>query len=358
MRAPNLENKIQTVLGVMDSDSLGVTLPHEHLLIDLASWFQDVNDPAEKILANEPIKLDNLWWVKTHSYSHLDNLRLDDEEIAIKEALMFKNAGGNSIVDLTNIGLARNPLALARISKATGLNIIMGSGYYIGASHPPELANMTEQEVTQKIIHDIVDGVDKTGVHAGIIGEIGCSDPLYDTECKILRAAAAAQYRTGAPLNIHPSTTADLVLEIIGILRTAGANLSHTIINHVDQWGFHDDTCRNLADAGCFIEFDSFGNEGIYLNHQDNTLTQYAQDDVLLVKRIVGLISEGYIEHLLISCDVCLKQLLVSYGGYGYAHILRAIVPVLRWSGLSKKQINTLLVDNPKRAFSFTTPKV
>lgn len=358
MSTQNLFGKIQTVLGAIDSNSLGITLPHEHLLIDLASWFQDVSEPSEKKLANEPLKLDNLWWVKTHSYSNLDNLRLDDENLAIKEVLMFKNAGGNSLVDLTNIGLARNPLALARISKATGLNIIMGSGYYIGSSHPPELANMTEQEVTKKIIHDIVDGVDKTGVHAGIIGEIGCSDPLYDTECKVLRAAAAAQRATGAPLNIHPSTNDDLVLEIITILETAGANLSHTIISHVDQWGFHDDTCRRLADAGCFIEFDSFGNEGIYLNHQDNTLTQYAQDDVLLVKRIVELISEGYIEQLLISCDVCLKQLLASYGGYGYAHILRSIAPVLRWSGLSKEQINTLLIDNPKRAFSFIVPKV
>ena len=357
MRTQNLAGRIQTVLGVIDADALGVTLPHEHLLIDMAAWFQDVSEASEKKMAKEPLKLENLWWIKTHSYNSLDNLKLQDEELAIKEALMYKNAGGNTIVDLTNIGMARNPLALARISRATGLNIIMGSGYYIGASHPSELVDMAEQEITEGIIRDIVEGVDNTGIHAGIIGEIGCSEPLYGTERKVLRAAAAAQRLTGAPLNIHPSTNDDLVLEIVDILKKAGADLTHTIINHIDQWGFRDDTCRRLADAGCFIEFDSFGNEGIYLNHQDNTLTQYAQDDVILVKRIAELISEGYIEQILISCDVCLKQLLVTYGGYGYAHIMRAIVPVMRWSGLSDKQINTLLVDNPKRAFAFVEPE-
>jgi len=58
-------------------------------------------------------------------------MRLDNEELAIKEALMFGNNGGSTIVDLTNVGLARNPFALARISRATGLNIVMGSGYYV-----------------------------------------------------------------------------------------------------------------------------------------------------------------------------------------------------------------------------------
>ena len=81
----------------------------------------------------------------------------------------------------------------------------MGSGYYIGASHPPELETMTEDEIAGGIVRDITVGVGDTGIKAGIIGEIGCSRPLQEGERKVLRASAKAQRQTGAPLMIHPA---------------------------------------------------------------------------------------------------------------------------------------------------------
>jgi len=232
MGKEELTGKVQTVLGIINADDLGVTLPHEHLLVNVSTNFVEPTEASEKRLAHEPVSLENLSWVKLHRLNHLDTRLLMDEKLAIKEALLYKGAGGDTIVDLTSISLARDPLGLARIARATGLNVIMGAGYYTEASHSPELATKTEEEITEEIVRDIMVGVGDTGVRAGIIGEIGCSTPLEDSERKVLRASAVAQRRTGAALNIHPSFSEDLVLEIIKILGDTGADLSRTAISH------------------------------------------------------------------------------------------------------------------------------
>ncbi|MFC1984719.1 phosphotriesterase-related protein, partial [Chloroflexota bacterium] len=212
MRQEDITGKVQTVLGIVDADSLGVTLPHEHLLCDLTMYFVEPTEASEKGMAHEPISLENLSWIQIHSHNNWDNMRLTDEKLAIKEVLLYRWAGGDTIVELSNIGLSRGPLGLARIARATGLNVVMGSGYYVGLSHPSEVAAKTEEEITGEIVRDITVGVGETGVRAGIIGEIGCSAPLEENERKVLRASAAAQQRTGAAINIHPSRGKDLVL--------------------------------------------------------------------------------------------------------------------------------------------------
>jgi phosphotriesterase-related protein len=342
----------------MDAESLGITLTHEHLLSDMSSWFVEPLTAVERRLAHEPIRLDNLWWVRTHSIYHADNVKLNDEDLAVKEACLYKWEGGHSIVELSSVGMCRDPLGLARISRATGLNVIMGSGYYIGSSHPPELATMTEEEIAEEIVQDFMVGVADTGVRAGIIGEIGCSMPLEEGEKKSLRASAIAQQRTGAAITVHPSPSDDLVLEIVDTLDHAGADLSRTIICHIDLWTYSRDTCRRLADAGCYLEYDRFTTvpevyPPFYLRGRHLT----PLSDIQKINDIVELIGEGYLEQILIAQDNCFKSQLVAYGGCGYAHILRDVVPVMRVNGLSEEQIHVLMVQNPKRILQFVPAK-
>jgi phosphotriesterase-related protein len=364
MRQTELTGKAQTVLGIIDADSLGVTLPHEHLLLDVSCYFIEPTEATEKRLAHQPITLENLYWVKRHLLGHLDDLLLLDEQVAIKEALLYKWAGGDTIVELTNIGIARDPLALAHIARATGLNVIMGSGYYVGLSHPPGLATKTEEEITEEIVRDIMVGVGDTAVRAGIIGEIGCSIPLEDNERKVLRASAAAQQRTGAALNIHPSFSEDLVLEIIKILGDAGANLSRTIISHCGHSAFNNNRTilRKIADAGCYIEFDIFGYPALPYPPSVSTMATEGHllgvpSEVDSINEIKLLINEGYLNHILISQDICFKHCYVTYGGAGYAHILRDVVPWMRRAGISDEQIHTMMVENPKRVLPFAPVK-
>jgi len=355
MKQRQSTGKIQTVLGIIDTDSLGVTSTHEHLLSDMSGWFVEPTKATERRLAHEPVNLNNLWWVRSHTTMNADNIKLTDERLAIKEVLSFKWEGGNSLVELSSVGLGRDPSGLARISRATGLNIIMGSGYYIGSSCPPELANTTEEEIAEEMIRDITMGVGDTGIRAGIIGEIGCSMPLEEGERKVLRASAIAQQSTGAAINIHPSPSDDLTLEIIKILRDAGGDLSRTIISHIGLWILRHDTCQRIAEAGCYLEYDRFSTSAeLYPPYFLRGRHLKPLSEIQKINDIAKLIAEGYLNQILVAQDICFKHCLMSYGGCGYGHLLRDVVPVMRAEGISEEQIQTLLVENPKRVLQFS----
>ncbi len=116
-----IAGQVQTVLGAIAPETMGVTLPHEHLLIDFSVMFAEPTAASDKGRAAEPVSLANLGWVRQNFNANLDNLRLTDEQVAIDEIRLFQRAGGATVVDPTPLSLARDPLALARIARATGL---------------------------------------------------------------------------------------------------------------------------------------------------------------------------------------------------------------------------------------------
>jgi len=350
MSIEGLSGKVQTVLGTIDPEKLGVTLPHEHLIADITPYFIAPGEGTEKAMAHHPVTIDILWWLRYHLYQNLDDMELLDEQLAIEEVTRFKNAGGDSLVEMSNIGLLRDPLALARISRATGLNIIMGSGYYVSPSMSPEMDVKSEEEITEEIVRDLTKGVGDTDIRAGMIGEIGASWPITKNELKSLRAAARAQRLTGAPVNIHPGHNEDAANEIIRILDDAGADISHVTMSHIDRAVRDPKNRSKLAKTGCYMEYDLFGKEGYYPPHW--RFIDLPNDHQRL-NEISQLIDEGYLNQILISHDVASKQQLCAYGGWGYAHILRDTVPCMRLKGFSDEVIRNIMVDNPKRLMTF-----
>ena len=345
--------KIQTVTGLIDPEKLGITLPHEHLFADFSSGCVILSGASDRALAHKPVSLEILSWLHYHPNENIDNMQLLDEQEAIDEVMLFKKAGGNTIIDTTNVGIARDPTALARISRATGLNIIMGAGYYLAASHPPEMSAKTEEEITGEIVHDITEGVDGSGIRAGIIGEIGCSWPLQDNERKVLRAAARVQQLSGAPLNIHPGRKREAVFEIIELLGDTGIDLSRVVMSHTDlRVRDHGGRCK-VAKAGCYVEYDVFGWEGHFPPAFYETSGIELPNDTQRVDEIMQLIDDGYLNQILISQDICYKAWLVRWGGKGYAHVSNYIVPMMLRKGMTNEQINTIMVENPKRLLCF-----
>ncbi len=359
MSISTFTGKVQTVVGLIEPEDLGITLPHEHLLVDQTVggvYFIEPKETSARLLAHQPVSLENLSWVRYNMKDNLDNLMLLDEQMAIKEAMLYKVRGGKTIVDQTNVGIGRDPEALARISRATGLNIIMGSGYYIAGSYSKEMMDAkTEEDVAEEIVKDITVGVDDTGIRSGIIGELGCSWPLKDTEKKVLKAGAYAQKRTGATIWVHPGRNEMAPIESMEVLTNAGADLGRVVICHMDRCGYLLDTRRKLLDAGCYIEYDVFGLEGYYparVALADGHLPD-RPNDIGRIKQIKELIGMGYLKQILLSHDIGIKIMLVSYGGGGYAHLLREVVPLMKIYGISDEQINTMMVDNPKRLLQF-----
>ncbi len=355
MDIARLKGKIQSVLGPIEPEELGITLPHEHIIgngTSAGGLFVEPREASMRKLAHQPLTLENLSWVRYHTKYNLDTQIFSDEQMAIKEVKLFKENGGNSIVELTNIGLSRDPEALARISTETGIHVIMGTGYYVEGSYPKEeMDAKTENDVADEIINDIVDGVGNTGMYSGIIGELGCSWPLRDNEKKVLRAGAYAQKKTGCSISIHPSRNESAPIEIIEVLKNAGADLSRVVMCHMDRCGLLLKTRRQLAEVGCYLEYDLFGLEGYYTIE-----TALADDhmpdlpnDVQRIKEIKELIDMGFVNQILLSHDLLVKWRLVSYGGHGYAHLLCNVLPYMKLYGISDEHINIMMVENPKR---------
>jgi len=350
MSIAELSGKIQTVCGVIDPEELGVTLPHEHLVSDGSAWFHEQETATNKEISHRPVDLDILWWIRYHLYQNLDDVLMRDEQTAIKEALHFKWAGGNSIVEMSNKGLGRDPEALARISRATGLNIVMGSGYYIAASFGPEMDDLTEEQITEEIVQNITDGVGTTNIRSGLIGEIGTSWPITDNEMKSLQAAVRAQKITGATLNIHPGQSEESPMAIIRILESLGADISRTTMDHIERTLRKPESRYELAKTGCYLEYDLFGREGYY---PLGVRVIDFPNDTARINEIMELIDRGHLNQILISQDIWNKHQLRTYGGWGYSHILENVIPVMLAKGMTREQIQTIMVENPKRVFTF-----
>ena len=343
--------KIQTVLGLIEPSELGITLTHEHALIDLSCYFVMPEEATERWYVDKPLTMEILGGIHNRWANNKDLQLLIDEKDQTEEIYKYYLAGGNSFVDTTSIGIGRDPLALARMSRATGLNIIMGASHYVPVSYPDDMDERSEQQITDQIIGDITVGVKDTGIKSGIIGEVGNFWPTNETSRKILRASAHASVETGAAILIHPGFHPDALMHHLNDLIEAGADPSRVIMGHLDTFP-NMDVIKQIADTGAYLEYDTFGSEDtVWGAVADQPI--FIPTDVQRMQRIENLIEWGYESQIVIAQDVCFKHWATKYGGKGYAHILENIVPRMRKRGFSNENIDNILIENPKRILTF-----
>ena len=351
MASTGRTGKIQTLLGLIEPDELGITLTHEHALIDLSCYFVMPEEATERWYVDKPFTMDIRGNIGKRWSHNRDIQLLIDEKHQTEEIYKYYLAGGNSFVDTTSIGIGRDPLALARMSRATGLNIIMGASHYVPVSYPDDMDERSEQQITDQIIGDITVGVKDTGVKSGIIGEVGNFWPTNETSRKILRASAHASVETGAAILIHPGFHPDSLMHHLNDLIEAGADPTRIIMGHLDT--FPDmDIIKQVAETGAYLEYDTFGNEDtVWGAVADQPI--FIPTDVQRMQRIEQLIEWGFESQIVIAQDVCFKSHITSHGGKGYAHILESIVPRMRKRGFSNENIDNILIENPKRILTF-----
>lgn len=346
---------VMTVLGPIDGDHLGVTLMHEHLLIDVSYKFEPPTEVTLRALSEQPITLANLGFLRRNIGAVRANFRLDDVDVAAAEALEFKREGGGTIVDVSPPGIGRDPRALRAIAAQSGINVVTCTGFYLQRSHPAHVAQASVEALAEEMVREIREGIGDTGIRPGIIGEIGLGEPMYAAghtgdemhpeEQRVLRAAGRAQKATGLPLTLHiynyrPNRLAHLALDA---LEEEGVSLECVVVGHLDV-RIDVEYAAGVAERGAYAEFDTFGIEA-YL---DGTLSEYPRDTER-VSALVELVNRGYVDRLLVSHDVCTKMQLSAFGGWGYAHLSRHIEPRLRKAGLTNEQIATIRIDNPRR---------
>jgi phosphotriesterase-related protein len=299
---------VMTVTGPVRADQLGFTLIHEHLFLDL---------------------MKDAW---------LGNNILNDPELAYLEVMRYKAAGGVTLVDQTNRGLEQDPLAVRRIAERTGLNIVLGCGWYREPYYQPYLYRWKTDQIAEQMVRDLTEGIDGTGVRAGIIGEIGAHFTwVSPAEERMLRAAARAHRKTGVTITLH-ATRAPVGLDQLDILEQEGVDPRRVVVGHAHSYPYHEYHAA-IARRGAFFSFDRMG----------VTVPYERQKVVRLIKEALDA---GLIRHLLLSHDVCYKSDYVEYGGLGYAFISTGLLPILREIGVTDEQFYQIMVDNPRRALT------
>lgn len=340
---------VMTVTGPVPVDEMGVTLMHEHILLDGGKAWRcpcDIDDEGRRV-SEQPVNIEIIGELRMNPYLNRDNVSLDDADLALRELERYRRFGGNTVIDATTIGIGRDPEALARIARLSGLRIVMGTGFYLEFSHPDWMRTMDAEAIARFIVDDVGGGETQPPIMAGIIGEIGVSKDFTEAERRSLRGAARASARTGVPLTIHLPGWERLAHEVLDVVESEGADLRHTVLCHMNpSW---NDTAyqTSLAARGAFIEYDMIGMDYYYADQEAQSPSD--EDNA---RGILTLVEKGYADRVLMSQDVFLKMMLTRYGGFGYAHVLRHFVPRLKRHGLDEAVIDRMLTDNPKSVFS------
>ena len=297
--------RVMTVLGPVAPEALGVTLTHDHLIIDLR-----------------------------HSLYAFDAV-LKDVELAIDELRHFKAAGGGAVVDVTGEDLGRNVRAQRRIAEETGLHIIATTACYTEPYYLDYVQQLTINRLADRMVEEITKGIDGTDIRAGIIGEIGTRrDFVRPAEERVFRAAARAHRRTGVAITTH-TFHEQLIFEQIALFEDEGVDLRRVVIGHLgDERDL--DRLRAVAAKGVYLGIDHIGWEVPQRDHQR-------------ARTVAQLIRDGYVHQLLLSMDICMKSRLHWHGGHGYDYLLRGFVPLLKEASVTDAEIRTMLVDNPQR---------
>jgi len=340
--------RIITVNGSIEPGALGVTLAHEHLLNDERCWWLgEPSELSERHFVHQPVTLENRGEVIYRNFYNLDNLVQMDTEIAISEVSLFRRAGGDAIVDLTSDPLGRDPAAIRAISRATGIHVVMGCGRYVDSSMSAEQKKMAVDDIVKDIFAEFEHGVRHTGVFPGIIGEIGVSNLKNEAEVRSLKAAARAQKKLGCALNIHPPIWEQDGLKILDIIEAEGALMGKVALSHLDFTLAHPDYHEALGKRGIYLEYDTFGAEFMT---SEGFFCPSDGDRIGIVKE---MIRRGFGRKILLAGDMAFKIDFTKWGGFGYAHILRHIVPRFRQAGISDEQIEVMIRNNPREFLQF-----
>ena len=334
-----------TVRGPVPVSELGFTHIHEHLHIDFRPLLG--LHPYE-VVSDEPLTIHTAAEARWNPGGFPDNYHQTDVDQIVDELAPFYEAGGRTIVEVTPSHMSREPLILREMSERSGVQVVMGGGYYLGGSHPPGTAERSTEDIAGELVGDWRDGVGRTGIRPGIIGEIGTSNPVRPEELRMVRAAAWAHLETGLPVSIHLHPWGFEGMKVLDVLVSEGVDPARVVLGHMNTAITNEAYQRDLLERGTNLAYDLMG-----FDHSLIGLGKYPPSDFDIVAGLVALAERGYLEQLFVSQDMGgVKTRLLAYGGWGYAHILNHVIPLFRNCGWGEAEVETLMVANPARVLA------
>jgi phosphotriesterase-related protein len=318
--------EVQTARGPLDVNELGVTLMHEHVFIMTSEL--------------------------TQNYPEGWGDEATREADAITRLNELKAAGVDTVVDLTVIGLGRYLPRIARIAAATDLNIVVATGLYTYNDLPmafhyrgPGTALDGPEPMVEMFVRDITSGIADTGIKAAILKCATDEPGVTPGVERVLRAVAVAHRQTGVPISTHTHAETRRGLDQQRIFADEGVDLSRVVIGHCGD-STDISYLEELIANGSYIGMDRFGID-VYLPFEDR------------VDTVARMCERGNAEKMVLSHDAwCYFDALpdemttLALPNSHYLHIHNDVLPALRLRGVTEEQINTMLVDNPRRIFA------
>ncbi len=311
---------VTTVLGDIPAADLGHCQPHEHVYI---------GDTVAQA---------------THPELCCSNFSASLEELGL-----YRKAGGVSVVDAQPLGAGREARLLHDAAMLTGVNIVASTGYHLPFFYPEGhwIFTASEERLVELFIEELEQGMylggsydwpwlRTDGVRAGVVKTALTSTGVEGRSAVLLRAAARAAVRSGAPVLLHTERGVGAV-EAVELLAGLGVVPERVMVCHLDRQT--EDMAVHLAVAatGAYLEYDTI----TLFQHHDNAA------EIRLIRR---MIDAGYLERILLATDPT-RDRLKSYGALmGMDYILTSFLPLLRLSGFAEEWITAMCVANPGRA--------
>lgn len=331
---------IHTVLGPIEAAELGRTSMHEHLLSDLRIW---AKEPVEQPPAGVEMGPELMAYLRWNFLSIPDNIVLHDPQVAASELAHVRAAGGSGIVELTLDGMGRRLAELPDISRAAGVHIMVGAGFYVEDTMPDDIRSSSTDALAELLISQLDDGIDGTGIRPAILGEIGTSWPVTEAEWRSVRAAGRAGAETGTAVSTHQSFRGQGGMAVLEALLDEGMPAERVVIGHLDEFwdrSYH----RDVAQAGAVLAYDTFGSDFYYGSASFRNPTDAERLDM-----VEWLLSEGFGDQLVIASDVWAQANLRRNGGRGYDHLFARIGPAIAAMAGDQAVADQILIHTPRR---------
>lgn len=319
--------KINTVLGTISTEQLGITAMHEHIGFGLPGC-----------------DLDPQWWAPRHKML----------EVTIEKLKRFREHGGQTIVDCTGIGTGRDIPYWQVISQATGVNIVACTGFVAGDSALPYFRNKSIEYLADLFYHELTVGIEGTNVKAGAV-KVGVSrGGLSELDERIYRAAARAAKAAGVPILTHLSFEADRQMDLFEM---EGLSLDRVVIGHSDM-GLGADLERDfrIAERGAYVGYDTVGYD-TEKGTPENPAPYWSRPREERLDHVMTFFEKGFVNRAIISADANCWPLGWKSVDHSVNELFEVFIPDLKKRGLDDQAIRTLLMDTPAKLLTMQDPQ-
>jgi len=317
--------KVNTVLGLIATEELGIVAMHEHIGFGLPGC-----------------DLDTQWWKAPE----------EAFEVTIQKLRRFREHGGQTFVDCTGIGNGRDIEYFQVLSRRTGVHIVAVTGFVAGDSALSYFRNQSVEYLTNLFIHEITVGIDGTSAKAGAV-KVGVSrgGKLSELDKRIYCAAARAALKTGVPIITHLSIDAQSAIDIF---YEEGLSLDRVLLGHADV-GMDVDEERDttIASRGGYVGFDTIG-----YDTEIEGAPYWSRPRQDRIEHFLRFLEKGYLNRAVISADAnCCALGWPGLKGHSVNYLFEEFLPDLRKAGVGEEVFEQLLVHTPANILTMQEPR-